>query len=75
MTQAGLAGRRKTLDAFYNAMRIFYRKHYDDKYPKLLTWLVLSGISLKHKLAILKLKFEYQRSKDATATANLAAQK
>lgn len=34
----------------FDAMRIFYRKHYFDKYPKILTWLVLQGIGLKQKL-------------------------
>ena len=36
----------------FDAMKIFYRKHYLNKYPKILTWLVLQGISLKQKLTI-----------------------
>lgn len=35
------------------AMEIFYRKHYKDKYPKYLTWLVLLGfkVLLAHRVA------------------------
>ncbi len=33
--------------ARFEAMKIFYKKHYQKKYPKLLTSLVLFGISLK----------------------------
>lgn len=63
MSPDALAGRMKTLDAFYNAMRIFYDKHYPGKYPKPLTWLVLNGISAKHRMAQLKLWSEYNLSK------------
>jgi GT2 family glycosyltransferase len=48
--------RRKA--AFYSieAMKIFYRKHYKNKYPKVLTFLVLLGISLLGKVRIWRLK-------------------
>jgi GT2 family glycosyltransferase len=36
--------------ARFEAMRIFYRKHYTDKYPKLLTWLVLRGIEALERI-------------------------
>ena len=62
MTRAGLAGRRRTLDAFYNAMKIFYSKHYDKQYPRLLTEFVMLGVGLKHKLAALSLSLGYYRS-------------
>lgn len=33
----------------FNAMRIFFKKNYDKKYPKPLTWLVHKGINFLHK--------------------------
>lgn len=36
------------------AMRIFYRKHYSNKYPKLLTWLVLAGVDLLETFRVIK---------------------
>lgn len=60
MSPDALAGRVRTLDAFYNSMRIFYSKHYLHKYPRLLSWLVLFGVSVKHRLALLKLRYDYR---------------
>lgn len=39
-------------NARFNAMRIFYRKHYEDKYPKPLTWLVFLAIEARRKMAL-----------------------
>lgn len=36
----------------FNAMKIFYKKHYEQKYPKLLRWLVLKTIDIKQSLAL-----------------------
>jgi len=38
------------------AWKIFYKKFYSDKYPKIITWLVLTGIALKGYFRILKYK-------------------
>lgn len=35
------------IDARFSAMEIFYTKHYQEKYPKWLTWLVLRGIAVR----------------------------
>jgi len=40
------------------AMKIFYRKFYRDKYPGWLTWLILSGISVK---GALRLVYHYSK--------------
>lgn len=40
--------------ARFEAMRIFYEKHYKDKYPWWLTWLVLVGIRVKEYINLLK---------------------
>lgn len=43
-------------NARFNAMRIFYRKHYKDKYPKLLTWFVLLAVEARRKIALSSIK-------------------
>ncbi len=35
----------------FNAMKIFYEKHYKNKYPKFIQFLVIQGINLKQKLS------------------------
>lgn len=35
-------------------MRVFYQKHYQDKYPRIVGWLVLRGIDLLEKLRVLQ---------------------
>lgn len=39
-------------NARFDAMKIFYDKHYKNKYPKILTWLILSLINLKRQFAL-----------------------
>lgn len=43
--------RKKAIEARFNAMRIFYSKHYKNKYPGFITGIVLSGINLKNIIA------------------------
>ncbi len=40
----------------FNAMKIFYRKHYINKYPRILTGLIFLGINFKWKMAQLQNK-------------------
>lgn len=47
MTTADNETKKRATKARFNAMRIFYKKHYEDKYPWILTRLVYLGISLK----------------------------
>jgi GT2 family glycosyltransferase len=35
-------------------MRVFYQKHYLDRYPKALAWLVMKGIDLLERVRLLK---------------------
>lgn len=44
--------------ARFNAMEIFYKKHYVNKYPKFLTWLVLFVIAVKARSATAKIESE-----------------
>lgn len=50
------ANRIKVAKASVEAWKIFYQKFYAKKYPKLVTWLVLAGISLMGWFRILKYK-------------------
>lgn len=38
-------------------MRVFFKKHYQDKYPRLIYWLVMRGIDLLEKMRLLKYSF------------------
>ncbi|MCL5439113.1 MAG: glycosyltransferase family 2 protein [Patescibacteria group bacterium] len=40
--------RKFATKARFDAMKIFYNKHYKNKYPKIVTWLILQGINLKY---------------------------
>lgn len=50
ITNATEETRKKAMEARFSAMRVFYNKHYKDKYPSLINWLVLFGIDLKYKI-------------------------
>lgn len=51
------AERKKIMQGHrFNAMRIFYKKNYESKYPKLLTWFVHRGINHLHKKNLPKVK-------------------
>lgn len=47
--------RQMATKARFDVMRIFYRKHYENKYPKWLTGLVLLGIGIKERTALKRL--------------------
>lgn len=36
-------------NARFDAMKIFYKKHYEKKYPKVITWFVFKGIDFLHR--------------------------
>lgn len=44
----------KIIEAFYDSMGIFFNKHYQGKYNRFLTWIVLSGTKIMKRLALLK---------------------
>ena len=50
------ANRIKVATASTKAWEIFYKKFYTNKYPKIITWIVLSGIRLKGWFRVLKHK-------------------
>ena len=54
LTAANSATRTRARNAFYEAMILFYDKHYKNKYPFFINWLVYLGVYLKWGLAKLK---------------------
>lgn len=52
LTVATRETRIRVTNARFEAMKIFYKKHYVGKYPGVITWLVTAGINLKHWLAL-----------------------
>lgn len=44
--------RRRATRASIEAMRIFYKKHYLSKYPRLITWVTLLGINILEKIRL-----------------------
>ncbi len=55
ITTANIDTKMFVQNARFDAMRIFYQKHYIDKYPKFLTWAVMKGIDVLHKKNLPKL--------------------
>ncbi len=55
VSTASLETRRRSLNAFYETMKIFYKKHLARRYPFFINWLVFFGIDLKWALAKRKL--------------------
>lgn len=47
ISTADPATRKRATEARFNAMKIFYKKHYEKKYPMWVTRLVFTGIQLK----------------------------
>ena len=52
VTTASRDSKRRARKASTEAMRIFYEKHYRQKYPAVLNWLVLGGIKLMEKIRL-----------------------
>lgn len=52
ITTASLETKKKVTIARFNAMKIFYRKHYQDKYPPFIYWLVMKAVDVKKNFAI-----------------------
>jgi len=55
-TKASKETRIKSVNYFYDAMKIFYNKYYKKKYPFFVTWLVYAGIGIKRNISLWRLK-------------------
>lgn len=51
VTTADESTKKKAIEERFRAMRLFYKKHYENKYPWLIKRLVYSGISLKQLIS------------------------
>ncbi len=49
ITTSNLERKIMVQNARFAAMKIFYKKHYENIYPKFVTWLVFKGIDFLHK--------------------------
>ncbi len=56
-SKASIETRVRTTRHFYETMKIFYQKHYSNKYPKILKNLVFIFIDLKKTVKIIQLKY------------------
>ncbi len=54
LSSADSKTKQKARDSFYQAMILFYDKHYKGKYPFFISWLVYLGIYLKWAVARIK---------------------
>lgn len=54
ISKATKESKKRALKESTRAMRLFYQKHYQDKYPFFINWLVLFGIYLIGKIRLLK---------------------
>lgn len=52
LSTADIETRKTATTARFNAMKIFYRKHYVFKYPKVINWIVMLGINFKFWLTL-----------------------
>lgn len=55
ITTATLETRQRSLNAFYETMKIFYKKHYEKEYPFLVNWMIYLAIDVKWWMAKRKL--------------------
>ena len=56
ITTANVEIKRKLQKARFEAMRIFYRKNYDKKYPSIVKWIMFTGINYKENKTLAGLK-------------------
>jgi len=52
--------KKKVMKASVEAMRIFYQKHYQDKYPKIISFLVMKGIFLLEKFRLWSVERQFK---------------
>jgi GT2 family glycosyltransferase len=59
------ANRPRSIRAFYESMRIFYRDHYEDRYPRWLSWVIYIGIWAREVLELTAARLATRRSESA----------
>jgi GT2 family glycosyltransferase len=56
ITTANVEIKRKLQKARFDAMKIFYRKNYENSYPAIVKWIMFSGINYLEKKTLARLK-------------------
>ncbi|MDO8452551.1 MAG: glycosyltransferase family 2 protein [bacterium] len=51
VSSASVETKKRSLDNFYSTMKVFYKKHLEEKYPFFVNWFVYLGINVKWFLA------------------------
>ena len=59
-SRANKETKRKVMIASVEAMRVFYQKHYQDKYPKAISLLVMGGIALLEKIRLWSVERQFK---------------
>jgi len=59
-SRANKETRKKVMRASTEAMRIFYQKHYQKKYPKLISFFVMVGINLLEKIRLASVEKQFR---------------
>lgn len=54
LTTASSETKKRITRERFNAMKIFYEKHYKDRYPGVVTWFIMKGIDIKLWFAVHK---------------------
>ncbi len=57
LSKATTESKKRTVHESTRAMELFYKKHYFNKYPKFLTWLVIFSVKVLEKYRIFKVKY------------------
>ncbi len=55
-TKASKDTKIKSINYFYDAMKTFYIKHYQKKYPFFISWLIFSAIAIKKNISLWRLR-------------------
>jgi GT2 family glycosyltransferase len=59
-SRANKETKRKVMIASVEAMRVFYQKHYQNKYPKAISLLVMGGIALLEKIRLWSVERQFK---------------
>ncbi|MDD5074053.1 MAG: glycosyltransferase family 2 protein, partial [Candidatus Shapirobacteria bacterium] len=59
-SRANKETKKKVMIASVEAMRVFYQKHYQNKYPRVIGWLVMKGIGLLEKIRLRSVEKQFK---------------
>jgi len=56
LSKATIESKKRAVKESTRAMELFYKKHYLDKYPRILTWLVISSVKILGRVRLYKIE-------------------